>query len=96
MGDQLLGPAAKTHGGVVHPDFRSALGKLSGATTDGGADAQGGASANRGRRTQRTPSRSSSVLGSSGCSRLAVQLLRGLRTAACGQLNSLQQRRVGE
>lgn len=64
VGDQLLVPAAETHGGI-HPAFRSALGKLAGATLE---DAQGGESANRGRRTQLL--RAWQIL-------LAMQLLRG-------------------
>jgi hypothetical protein len=44
VGDQLLVPAAESHGGI-HPAFRSALGKLAGATL---GDAQGGEFANRG------------------------------------------------
>lgn len=43
VGDELLVPAAETHGGI-HPAFRSALGKLAGAVL---GDEEGGEAAHR-------------------------------------------------
>lgn len=47
-GDELLVPAAETHGAIT-PAFRAVLGKLAGQTSQ---DDEGGEAANRGRRSQ--------------------------------------------